>query len=110
MSFLGLLVLYGAFFKFLPGVNSKITAGVYFLILYLFLGGIEGFAASSKNPQNSLFAFWVAYIIILLIHLPLLFKLIHRDGHKHHIKHAREIFGKDLEHLTDEKLHKHLGH
>jgi hypothetical protein len=52
----------------------------------------------------------VVEIIVLFLHIPLIFKLSQLGHERHKVKAAREIFEKDLTHLSDTQLKRHLEH
>lgn len=82
----------------------------YTILLYLILSGIEGFAKADPNDTQAYVIFLLMETIIFLLHIPFIIRLSQLDLKNERVKHARRIFEKDVVHLHDEKLHRHLGH
>ena len=93
-----------------PSVKTRFIIIVYFLLLFLFLWGVEGFLYSGKPSQNERYAFTAFFIFLVALHIPLIIRLTQIDFKKHKIKNARGSFGRDILHLDDEQLHRHLEH
>lgn len=93
-----------------PTLKSRIFLGGYFVLLFLVMWGVEGFIYSEQPSINERYTFIAFFIFVLVIHLPLALRLIQVDLKKHKIKNARNFFEKDILHLSDEQLHRHLEH
>lgn len=104
-----LLLLMALLFVYLsPSIRIRVLSAVYFIFLAIVLSGIEGFIFAGDPTQNEQYAFWALYLFVLIIHIPLVIKLLQLDFKRRHIRSARDIFGEDLKHLSDHQLHKHL--
>ncbi len=96
------------FLILLPSIKTRVLSVFYFLSLFVFLWGIEGFILSSKPSDNEVFAFQALFIVIIAIHIPLLLRLVRIDHKNSKLRIAREIFGSDILHLNEEQLKRHL--
>lgn len=83
---------------------------IYLLLLLFFIWGVGGFIFSGKPTENEKYVFYAFYIFILGIHIPLMLKLHQTEAKKHTVKSARQILGKDIQHLNDAELHYRLKH
>ncbi len=105
-----MFVLAGAFIYVAHSKKWLIIYLGYTAALYLLLASIEGFAYITPVNSPARMAFWVTNTIIVFLHIPIIIRLSQLDLKNFRVKKAREIFDKDVSHLHDDKLHKHLGH
>jgi len=95
---------------FAPGKHAKIAFAIYFLLVYILLDGITGLVEAGSNNFAAIYSVYATDYTILFIHLPLVMYMFQLD-HKHFpIKKARQIFAKDIMHLSDHELQKYLSH
>ena len=104
------LILAGAFIYVAHSKKWLIIFLLYTTFLYLVLAGLEGFVTADKETVVDTSSFLVVNTIIFLLHIPVIIKLSQVDAKNYRVKKAREIFDKDVAHLHDDKLHRHLGH
>lgn len=95
---------------FLPSKKLKVLFGIYFLLLYFFMSGIDGLIATETGDYFSEYLILAFYTFILLMHLPLIFYLFKMNHKTPLIKKAREVFDKEVMHLGDKELYQHLKH
>jgi hypothetical protein len=83
---------------------------MYTVLLYLVLAAVEGFTKTDPDNFQANMVFLIMETIIFLLHIPFIIRLSQLDTKNERVKHARRIFEKDVAHLHDDKLHRHLGH
>lgn len=105
-----MLILSGAFIYVAHSKKWFVIYLGYTASLYLLLSSLAGFADAVPDNSQIRLAFAITNTIIVLLHIPLIIRLSQLDIKDFRVKKAREIFEKDVAHLHDEKLHKHLGH
>lgn len=110
LIFLFLLLIAGGVIVLSPSKKLKVIFSVYFIGLYVVMFGVMGLVEAGKTQDMELTVVTTVNFIILFIHVPLIYYLYKLDHKKHRLKKAREIFGTDIGHLTDDKLHEHLKH
>lgn len=83
---------------------------LYTAFLYLLLAGVEGFTKTDPENTQAYIIFLIMETIIFLLHIPFIVRLSQLDIKNERVRHARRIFEKDIDHVHDDKLHRHLGH
>ncbi len=111
MYLLSLMLILAGLFIYVAHRGKYIVSYLtYTGFLYLLLLAIEGFAKADPGDYSSPVVFMVFNTVIFLLHIPFIIRLSQFHPKEERVKKAREIFEKDVVHLHDDKLHKHLGH
>lgn len=106
--FLLFLLLGGLLIWATPNNLIKFFLGLYVVGMYLIVAGLHGFAEAADPKDGSLLTFYLLYIFLLLLHLPLVYRLISLNQKHHRLHRARHHFGRDVIHYSNEQLHLHL--
>lgn len=96
------------FLYVIPTSRSRVLGVMYLLLILFFIWGIGGLLFASNPTGNEKYVFYAFYTFILGIHIPLMLKLHQTDVKKHAVKSAKQILGKDIQHLTEDELHYRL--